>query len=222
MSRIKKILLFILGTIACLIAVSYLVNHFRNFYDGDFFYVEHNEAQMPVWVRGNETSEVFIIHLHGGPGGSGIMTALSGPLQPLEKRYRVVYWDQRTSGLSKGKKQSELLTVEQFVQDTDFIVDEILKKYNASRIFIYGSSWGGTLGIAYLLNAGHQKKIAGFIDHTSGHNQNLALRLSRKFVIDYAKEHKNIEFWNKSLAWYNANDNIGLNNIKYHAFYVSK
>lgn len=83
MSRIKKILLYMLGTIACLIAVSYLVNHFRNFYDGDFFYVENNEAQMPVWVRGNENSEVFIIHLHGGPGGSGIMVALSGALRPL-------------------------------------------------------------------------------------------------------------------------------------------
>ena len=102
MSRIKKILLFILGTIACIILFSYLVNHYSNFYDGDFFYVEHNKAQMPVWVRGNESSEIFVIHLHGGPGGSGIMAALSGILNPLEELYRMVYWDQRHSGSLKN------------------------------------------------------------------------------------------------------------------------
>ena len=42
----------------------------------DYFWVERNNAVMPVWVRGNIDSGVFIIHNHGGPGSSGTLESI--------------------------------------------------------------------------------------------------------------------------------------------------
>ena len=78
------------------------------------FWVERNEAVMPVWVEGNIESGVFVIFNHGGPGSSGTLESIieanpgdacpswPSPLKALEDDYAVVYWDQRHSGLSKG------------------------------------------------------------------------------------------------------------------------
>ncbi|HEX5171855.1 MAG TPA: hypothetical protein VFW11_21900, partial [Cyclobacteriaceae bacterium] len=42
------------------------------FYDGDFFYLVNKGAQMPVSVRGNKASGIFILFIHGGPGGTSL------------------------------------------------------------------------------------------------------------------------------------------------------
>jgi hypothetical protein len=39
-------------------------------YPINYFWVERNQAVMPVWVWGNIESGVFIIFNHGGPGSS--------------------------------------------------------------------------------------------------------------------------------------------------------
>ena len=36
------------------------------------FYVRTNHADIPAYVYGNGASKVFVILLHGGPGGSGL------------------------------------------------------------------------------------------------------------------------------------------------------
>src|SRR3974377_2054058 len=41
-------------------------------YPRDFFWVERAKARMPVWVRGNTASGIFVVYIHGGPGSSGI------------------------------------------------------------------------------------------------------------------------------------------------------
>ena len=40
------------------------------------FWVERNEAVMPVWVEGNIESGVFVIFNHGGPGSSGTLESI--------------------------------------------------------------------------------------------------------------------------------------------------
>jgi len=42
------------------------------FYKGDFFYLVNKNAQMPVSVRGNTSSGIFVVFLHGGPGGTAL------------------------------------------------------------------------------------------------------------------------------------------------------
>ncbi|HSR34632.1 MAG TPA: hypothetical protein VLY63_29020, partial [Anaerolineae bacterium] len=80
----------------------------------DYFWVERNNARMPVWVRGNTASSTFIVFNHGGPGSTGTAESIfevnpgngklghASPVQALESDYAVVYWDQRHSGMSRG------------------------------------------------------------------------------------------------------------------------
>ena len=43
----------------------------------NYFWIDRNNASMPVWVRGNIDSGVFIVFNHGGPGSSGTMESQS-------------------------------------------------------------------------------------------------------------------------------------------------
>ena len=80
----------------------------------NYFWVNRENATMPVWVKGNIDSGVFIVFNHGGPGSSGTLESIievnpgngqlghPSPLKILEDEYAMVYWDQRHSGMSKG------------------------------------------------------------------------------------------------------------------------
>jgi hypothetical protein len=42
----------------------------------NYFWIERNNARMPVWVRGNIDSGIFIVFNHGGPAGCGTAESL--------------------------------------------------------------------------------------------------------------------------------------------------
>ena len=138
--------------------------------EGDHFFIRSKGADMPAIVSGDMGSDVFIIFLHGGPGGNATTASFLPVFQELEEDYALVYWDQRASGLSQGNPDPETFTVEQFVDDLDLLVDVINKRYSSPKIFLFGHSWGGALGCAYLSTGDLQEKITGFINTDSGHN----------------------------------------------------
>ena len=70
----------------------------ENFYDGDHFFVKNAGAEMPVYIKGNIESKVFILFVHGGPGGSASLASFIPVSKELEKDYAFAYWDQRASG----------------------------------------------------------------------------------------------------------------------------
>jgi len=107
------------------------------------------ESELYVRVRGNPEKPV-IVNLHGGPGGySGIDIKLMGP--GLEEKFLVAYLDQRGCGKSLECNNKALLTVEQYVEDLDIVIDFLLKKYQKEKVYIMGTSWGGMYGFLYLL-----------------------------------------------------------------------
>lgn len=57
------------------------------------FFLKNNNAIMPVEVKGNTNSKVFMIILHGGPGDSGIQGfGDNGVFKKLEEQYAIVYF----------------------------------------------------------------------------------------------------------------------------------
>ncbi|MEM7370067.1 MAG: alpha/beta hydrolase [Bacteroidota bacterium] len=137
------------------------------------FYLVHQGAQMPVLVEGNTESNTFILIVHGGPGGNAMVynDLLGSFSNPLEEKYAMVYWDQRGSGNSLGNYGVESVTVNQFVEDLDVLVDLLFARYGQDiQVFLLGHSWGGTLTAAYLSQAGNQDKIAGWIEVDGAHN----------------------------------------------------
>jgi proline iminopeptidase len=126
------------------------------------FWLDHKGAQMPITIDGNSNSKVFVLLVHGGAGGSAQVynELLSVFSNPLEQKYAMVYWDQRQSGMTRGEHSATTQTVEQFVEDTDKVVDFLKFKFGSDiKIFLAGHSWGGFLTMAY--SAAHQDKIQG-------------------------------------------------------------
>lgn len=194
---------------------------------GDFFFLRHKGADMPIWVRGNTQSNVFIIHLHGGPGSSSINAGVEKIYLPLENNYAMVYWDQRGSGASQGKARAETITMEQFVEDLELVINLINTKYINSTIFLHGHSWGGALGAAFLGKGNNQNKVKGWIELNGAHNWKLGMELSVEWVKNQADtsiaQNKDVAYWTDALNWYN--QNTAINSIELmdkHAGYVNK
>lgn len=195
--------------------------------EGDYFFLRHKGADMPIWVRGNTQSNVFILHLHGGPGGSSIDEGVEKVYLPLESDYAMVYWDQRGSGASQGKAKAETITMEQFVEDLELVIDLINSKYNNPQIFLHGHSWGGALGAAFLGKGNNQSKVKGWIELDGAHNWKLGMELSVEWVKDKANEYidngSEVEYWTEVLNWYNLNPVINsIELMDKHAEHVGK
>lgn len=192
------------------------------FREGDFFFLINRSAKMPVVVRGNKASGVFILFIHGGPGGTALQKMGLPAFNDLENSYATVFWDQRASGSSQGNSPDELLTLDQFVEDLDKLVDLIGYKYNHPKIFLMGHSWGGCLGTAYLTDAGRQGKIKGWIEVDGAHNNPMGDTLSMAWVKSYAQQqidaHTEPDFWNYVLTWYGRNPDFTSNQLEHYAF----
>lgn len=156
--------------------------------DGQFsdeFYLRNDGADLPIWVRGNASTETFIIFLHGGPFDTAIENAVYGHFNPLHDDYAMVYFDQRGGGYSHGK-QAVKLTEEQFVKDVEVVVQLIKEKYpQAQNLFLMGHSYGGYLGTSFLKTGSNQSDFKGWIELAGAHNFQFNWLASRDFSIDY-------------------------------------
>jgi proline iminopeptidase len=196
--------------------------------EGDYFFLRNKGADMPVWVKGKIESNVFIIHLHGGPGGSSINEAEQKVYLELEKEYAMVYWDQRASGCSQGKVKPETVNMDQFVEDLEKLIALINNKYNNPKIFLHGHSWGGTLGTAFLIKGNNQNKVKGWIELDGAHNFKKGLESSVNWAKEYAQNAINqgidTSFWNEALSFYDANPIINTKVLldKHSGLYLPK
>lgn len=161
---------------------------------------------MPIWVRGNLSSKTFIIFNHGGPGDTSMFMHKFSTFADLEKDYALVYWDQRLSGISQGNPDKSSINVDDFVEDLDLVVDTLKLKYDVDSLFLYGISWGGTLGSAYMSDSAKEAKINGFIEESGGHNMIYMLVLSIDIIKSYAVNQIglgiNENFWQQALNFY--------------------
>lgn len=64
-------------------------------------FVRHKDADMPAYIHGNATENIFLIMLHGGPSGIGL-SYRGQAFDNIEKTCAVVYFDQRGSGIGNG------------------------------------------------------------------------------------------------------------------------
>ena len=182
----------------------------------EFFYLRNNGADMPVYIEGNAKSKIFVVVLHGGPGGDAKVYNDYNPYfsDPLEEKYAMVYYDQRGSGTATGNYKSSDLTVAQHVEDLEALIAFIQKEFGTdSKIFLMGHSWGGTLGSAFLIKAGNQDNIAGWIEVDGAHNFNNNIQVCnglKQISEQQIIAEQNIENWQEI---YDFTSNIDTNNI---------
>jgi len=118
-----------------------------------------NGSTFHVEAFGDPSAPVIVV-LHGGPGGDyrGLLR-LRDPVNGvrLEDRYRVVFWDQRGSGLSERHAESQISLVA-YEQDLTTIID----RFSPGRpVVLLGHSWGGMYATRYI--SLHPERVAGAV-----------------------------------------------------------
>lgn len=137
------------------------------------FLIKHKEETMPVWIHGNTQSKYIILAVHGGPGSNVLdFREYKGGIgfRKVEEDYLVAYWQQRASGQSKGANEKSLFTINQYVEDTDKVIDQLKEKYPNKEIVLFGHSWGGTLTSSYLADSKRRKKVSAWVNAAGVHN----------------------------------------------------
>lgn len=175
-------------------------------------FVRHKGADMPAYVKGNANEKIFLITLHGGPGGLGLGFR-GNAFDQIENNYGVVYFDQRGSGMSQGNYSEDDVTIDVMAEDVLALVNVIKRIYgNDSRFFLLGHSWGGALGPATLLN--DQSEFLGWINVDGSHSpKDLYFEYIRNFERVAAAQ---IELGNSVPFWesvYDELDNVDANTV---------
>ncbi len=166
------------------------------------FWLLHEGADLPIIVEGNTNSKIFLILLHGGPGGTAQeFNATSKPFtDPLEEDYAMVYYDQRNAGLARGEWVVEKLTIAQHVEDLDKVIEFLKHQFGEDiTLFLAGHSWGGYLGTAYVLDPERQNKVKAWININGNIHRNLRNFHTIETILTISEEqiakNKNVEAW---------------------------
>lgn len=154
--------------------------------NGDMLFLRHKGASMPVLVRGNFDSEVIILFLHGGAGGTAA-DHIEDFAGLVEKEYMIAYWDQRHAGSSQGNFAKEDLTIDLMAEDMQMVINMLRHKYGDSKkVFAMGHSWGVILGTYYLITQSNQ--LAGAIFSNGAHSSVPEYSARLDYVHDFAQE----------------------------------
>jgi pimeloyl-ACP methyl ester carboxylesterase len=157
--KLKIDTIFQFAVISCVLffAFSCKTQEPQNLIDHELM-VQVPASELYVRVLGNP-DKPLIVNLHGGPGGySGIDIKLMGP--GLEDKFLVAYLDQRGCGKSLTCEDVSMLTVEQYLEDLDIVIDSLRNRYEKKKVNLMGTSWGGMYGFLYLLK--DQSKVNAY------------------------------------------------------------
>ncbi len=107
-------------------------------------YVEVGDGvRLFVEERGSGTP---IVVIHGGPGMDH--GSLSGDLGPLEKRHRLIYYDQRGGGRSTLPSDKTLLTIDHHVAD----LEALRKHLGLEKMTLLAHSFGPAIAAQYAIH----------------------------------------------------------------------
>lgn len=152
MRKFLKNIVKLIISLVVFIAVLFLVFYFLNTgsyevaktveQDKSIPHIKLDDVILHLEEFGSDTNEVVIV-LHGGPGND-YRYLLN--LKELSDDYKVVFYDQRGTGLSPRVDVSEL-NLENMLKDLDRLV-EIYSKGN--KVNLIGHSWGAMIATAYI------------------------------------------------------------------------
>jgi pimeloyl-ACP methyl ester carboxylesterase len=114
----------------------------------NFSYLTINNTEIFVAITKNINKQLpLLVVLHGGPGM--VLSPILVSLFPdIEKHFNVVYFDQRGAGLSYSQNlDSKNMTLNQLIEDVKEITLWAKKTTGIDNTFLFGHSWGATLGI---------------------------------------------------------------------------
>jgi len=210
---IKRIVLLTLLVSSVIISCKKEANVNQNM--EETFYVRNGNTDMPAFVYGNGASNVFILVLHGGPGGNGLEYRAGSYAKKLEEKYAMVYWDQRHQGNSHGHLKEDDITIDAMVEDTHVLIKTLKKRYgNSISVFLLGHSWGGTLGSAYMVKNDYQHELAGWIEVDGAHDIPLlnieVVKMIKTIGAEEVAAGRNVAEWEPMITYANSLDTANI------------
>ncbi len=137
----------------------------------DIIYIRNDKADMPAYIHGNGSNQIFVVLLHGGPGGNGLEYRLGKYAEELEKEVAMVYWDQRGQGMAQSNGPKNLTNIEQMAEDLEKLLLVLKDRYGPeAKMVLMGHSWGGTLGTYFLLDEKRQQLVDAWIEVDGAHD----------------------------------------------------
>ncbi|MGL5955210.1 MAG: alpha/beta fold hydrolase [Brevinema sp.] len=183
-------------------------------------YIESDGAFLPVVMTGTNTKKI-ILFVHGGPGLSGMFYFYMPFMQKLSQKYKVVFWDQRGAGGSRGNISKNSITISQFVKDMDVVYNYIKALYPDSDIYVMGHSYGGMVGGAYTSKFHDKIKASIFISpafnikSASSDMSTLMLQFINK-LLTHDLSPNSRKLWNEALQFYQNNPNLKASDFVEH------
>jgi pimeloyl-ACP methyl ester carboxylesterase len=160
----------------------------ESFILSETLYVRHQGADMPAYVHGNPKAKVFVIVLHGA-GSFGLAFRDGIFTSQLEKKYAMVYWDQRGQSMAQGHYSQPADVIDLMADDVVALVAVLKHKYGEDiDLFLMGHSWGGLLGTTVLLKENQQSLFKGWIGVDAAHDIPFGGRARRSLYLDMAEE----------------------------------
>tara|TARA_R110002126_G_scaffold290356_1_gene447131 strand:- start:10008 stop:11051 length:1044 start_codon:yes stop_codon:yes gene_type:complete len=185
----------------------------------DFYYVEPETKNLPVFLRGNLESNKILLYIQGGGADNGIDFARSDYPKwknTLETEVAIAYFDQRGLNRSAKKIDTSKINRRQISKDIIAIAESLKDKYNAD-IYLFGHSFGGVKVLECLAKFPEE---TAFIKLGIVFNAPITTDFSPKrynyyrplYLKNLAKEfieqEKNKVFWQEAYDWMDQKDSI--------------
>ena len=153
---------------------------------GEMLFLKHKGASMPILVRGNFDSDVILLVVHGGAGGSS-GEHIEDFKNFIEPKYMVAYWDQRHAGASQGNFDKDELTIDLMAEDMLLVIRMLKHKYGSNKkVFAFGHSWGVILSTYYLIT--QPNELQGIILSNGAHSSEHEYCARLDYLKNYATE----------------------------------
>jgi pimeloyl-ACP methyl ester carboxylesterase len=146
-------------------------------------------AAQTILLRGHDTQNPLLLHVHGGPGGAMMSLApfYSGE---LERHFVVVHWDQRGAGASCEGVDPATISLERIVADAIELAGLLRARFHRP-IVLLGHSWGSLVGVRVVL--ARPDLFAAYVGVGQLVNLRRNEEVSYRWVVDEAKRRGDAE-----------------------------
>ncbi len=185
----------------------------------DFYYVEPETKNLPVFVRGNIASKKILLYIQGGSAQNGIDFGRSDYpkwKKTLEKKVAIAYFDQRGLNRNVKKIDTSKVNAKQVLEDIITIAKSLQDKYN-TEIHLLGHSMGGVKILKCLATFPQKTSFiesgivfnapitTDFSPERYNHYRPLYLKnLAKEFI----EQQKEVRYWQQAYDWMSEVDSI--------------